>query len=133
MKRKVVLDTNVYVSILKRGRLRRILNLWLDEEFDLVISDEIIKELFDVLKRPRFNFSLEEIEELGNLIFEKALIYNPQRKIDICSDPKDNKLIECAVEGKAEYIVSGDPHLLNLKNYQDVKIISPAEFILEYK
>jgi len=130
VKRKVVLDTNVFVSILKKGRLRRILNLWLDEKFDLVTSDEIIKEL---LKRPKFNFSLDEIEELGDLLFEKALVYNPQIKLNVCTDANDNKFVECAVEGKADGIVSGDPHLLELKEYRGIKILSPAEFILQYK
>jgi len=133
VKRKVVLDTNVFVSILKKGRLRRILNLWLDEKFDLVTSDEIIKELFDVLKRPKFNFSLDEIEELGDLLFEKALVYNPQIKLNVCTDANDNKFVECAVEGKADCIISGDPHLLELKEYRGIKILSPAEFILQYK
>lgn len=129
MRKKVVLDTNIFVSILKKGRLRKILDLWLDERFDVVISDSIIREIFEVLRRPKFGFSMDEIEELGDLIFEKALIFNPQNKVEICADPDDNKFVECALEGKADYIVSGDLHLLELQKYRKTRILSPSELI----
>ena len=132
MKKKAVLDTNVFVSILKKGRLRKILDFWLDEKLDLVISDAIIREIFIVLNRPKFNFSFNEIEELGDLIFEKALICIPQQKLKICSDPDDNKFIECAVEGKADYIVTGDHHLLEIKKFQKIAVVSPSEFIKQF-
>lgn len=129
MKKRVVLDTNIFISILKRGKLRSILDYWIDGKFDLVISDEILEEIFRVLLRPKFNFTAEEIENLGSLIFERAIMCNPIQKITICKDRDDNKFIECALKGEAEYIVSGDSDLLTLKKFKNIEIISPIEFL----
>jgi putative PIN family toxin of toxin-antitoxin system len=130
--KRVVLDTNVFVSILKKGRLRKILDLWLSDRFILVVSDEIVKEIFEVLSRPKFAFSAGEINELGDLIFEKAIVCNPQNRVQICSDPSDNKFIECAVAGEADYLVSGDAHLQALLKYQEISVISPSDFMAKF-
>ena len=130
--KRAVLDTNIFVSILKKGRLRKIFDLWLDDCFVLVVSDEIVKEMFEVLSRPKFSFSSGEIKELGDLIFEKAVVCEPQNRVYVCSDPTDNKFVECAVEGEADYLVSGDAHLRALREYQGIKIVSPSDFMARF-
>ncbi len=129
MKPRIVLDTNVFISILKKGRLRKILDLWLEDKFVLIVSETILREVVEVVRRPKFNFHSSEIEMLASLILEKALIINPHHLLKVCSDPKDNKFIECAAAGKADYIVSGDSDLLILEKYHKIEIISPANFI----
>ncbi|MFH1617782.1 MAG: putative toxin-antitoxin system toxin component, PIN family [Candidatus Margulisiibacteriota bacterium] len=133
MKKRAVLDTNVFISALKKGKLRKILDLWMEDRFDVLVSDKIIKEVFEVLKRPKFNFSSLDIEELGTLIFERARIFNSEETIRICDDPDDNKFIECAVAGKANFIVSGDKDLLRIQEYQEIRIIAPSDFIKELR
>ena len=82
-KLRVVIDTNICISFLKRGYYRKILELWLEEQFELITSDEILEELFEVLSRPKFNFSPDEIIELGELIYERAIIVEPKVKLTI--------------------------------------------------
>ncbi|MBI4651586.1 putative toxin-antitoxin system toxin component, PIN family [Candidatus Desantisbacteria bacterium] len=67
-KLRIVIDTNIYISFLKRGYYRKILDLWLDDKFELLISNEALEELFEVLSRSKFNFSPDEIEELGTVL-----------------------------------------------------------------
>jgi uncharacterized protein len=63
------------------------------------------------------------------LILEKSVIVNPTEKVDVVTDPDDNKFVEAALEGKAEYIVSQDKHLLILKEYRGIKVLHPNEFL----
>lgn len=130
-KLRVVIDTNIYISFLKRGYYRKILDLWLDEGFDLLTSSEILEELFEVLSRSKFNFSPDEITELGGLLFERAIIVEPKEKLKVCRDPDDDKFLECAVEGKADYLVTGDPDLKNIGEYKKIKVVAGSLFLKE--
>lgn len=72
----------------------------------------------------------ELINEWQNLIIENATIIQTTEKVNIITqDPDDNKFIEAAIAGKADYIISQDKHLLNLKEYNGIKIIIPEEFL----
>ncbi|MEW6096008.1 MAG: putative toxin-antitoxin system toxin component, PIN family [bacterium] len=130
-KLRVVMDTNVYISFLKRGYYRKILELWLEEKFELLTSNEILEELFEVLSRPKFNFSLDEIIDLGKLLSERAIIVEPKEELNICFDPDDNKFLECAIEGKADSLVTGDPHLKEMGEYKKIKIVHGSLFLRE--
>ncbi|HLC57584.1 MAG TPA: putative toxin-antitoxin system toxin component, PIN family [Candidatus Nanoarchaeia archaeon] len=128
---KAVLDTNILISALgwdiKQGL---ILNHCLDNKFKLVISPEILKEIKDVLFRERFEFiDKDKKDEFLMLLVELAEIVIPEKKIDVCRDKEDNKFIELAVTAKADYIVSGDCDLLELKMYSGIKIISSESFL----
>ncbi|MBU1486957.1 putative toxin-antitoxin system toxin component, PIN family [bacterium] len=128
---RVVVDTNIYISFLKRGYYRKILELWLEERFELLTSNEIMEELFEVLSRPKFNFSPDEIAELGELLYEKAIVIEPEKELNVCRDPDDNKFLECAVEGKANYLVTGDPDLKDIGEYERIKFVSGSFFLRE--
>jgi hypothetical protein len=71
----------------------------------------------------------EDISWWESLILEKSIIVVPNEKIDVVTDPDDNKFIEAALEGKAQYIVSQDKHLLVLKEYRGIKFIHPDKFL----
>jgi len=128
---KVVLDTNVYISaILFDGNPEKIRALSKEKKIELFISEAIIAEVAEVLRK-KYNWESWEILQVINEIRETATLAIPQKTLFIIKkDDDDNRILECAVESKAQYIVSGDKrHLLPLKEYQGAKILSPAEFL----
>ena len=137
---KAVLDTSVMVSVAfaKEGLARELRNLIAEETFTLVTSKEIMAELYRVLHYPRilkqFRPSKEDIDEFIGLILEKALLtpgsYSLHR---IKDDPADDMFLACAMEGKADHIVSRDPHLRNLKQFHGIKIIDVKGFLEHVK
>lgn len=130
---KVVLDTNIYISaILFGGNPERIRKLFKEKELEILISEVMIAEIAEVLRK-KFNWESWQISQIIDDIRETATLIIPDQTLSIAKkDEYDNRILECAVEGKAQYIVSGDKqHLLPLKEYQGVKILSPAEFLIE--
>lgn len=131
MKRhRVVLDSNVIISgILFQGPPRRILEYAIDSKIECYISLPILDEVRDVLQRPKFGFSPEQALTIAEEIHELCYIVAPGEHIDVIeADPDDNKILECALAADAQLIVSGDSHLLDLSQWQNIQIISPATF-----
>ncbi len=130
-KTKVVIDTNVFVSALNfAGRPNEVLELFMKGEIEVSISPFILTELERIL-RERFEWRAEQIQRVLNRIKAKTILVHPKAKISAIKEKDDdNRILECAVEAKVEYLVSGDrKHLLPLRDYQGVKILSPAEFM----
>ena len=130
-KPKVVIDTNVYISGLNFwGKPRKILNLIWKEEIKVCISLFILKELEKVLKKD-FGWDKEQIRSTIERIKNRTTEVQPEVKILVIKGKSDdNHILGCAVAGKAQYIVSGDKHhILPLKEYQGIKILSPAAFL----
>ena len=130
-KPKVVIDTNVFVSGLTfKGKPRRVLDLIWKGEIEVCVSSFILKELKETLEKD-FAWERERIEETIERIKKETLQAQPKTKISVIKEKEsDNRILECGVEGKAQYIISGDKcHLLPLKEYQGIKIISPAQFL----
>ncbi len=128
---KVVLDTNVLVSaIVFGGKPRIILEKVIEGSLSLAISAPILDETRQVLSGKKFRYPPEvassiiaEIESISEYVI-------PTRHIDVLrNDPDDNVILECAYEFKADYMVSVDSHLLELGNYEGVRIVAPREFI----
>ena len=114
---KVVFDTNVYVSaILFGGIPKHLILLALEGRYKLYISEEIFTEVTSVLIK-KFKFSDKQIEKTIRLIKETALLTRPKRTLNLIKNwPADNRILECAIEAKANYLVSGDKkHILPLK------------------
>ena len=129
---KVVVDTNLLVSaLLFGGTPGRLIVLWQMGAIKPMASKEIIDEYLRVLTYPKFKLSEEEI---NFLLYQQILLYfdvidaRPAPGI-IKKDPEDDKFIRCALAGKAKFIISGDRHLLALKSYKKIKILSPADFL----
>jgi len=128
---RVVLDANVYISALLVGRgCEEILTLGRTGVLQILSSQEIIDEVVSVLRR-KFRWSpadirpfLDETKDLCRMIpFDPA-------EVEFPADPADAKILACAVAGKADVIVTGDKkHLLPLKRYRGIPIVSPAEFL----
>ncbi|MES0361288.1 MAG: putative toxin-antitoxin system toxin component, PIN family [Anaerolineales bacterium] len=137
---RVVLDVNVLMSaiISSKGSPDRIMELWEEERFKVVISPEIIGELGKVIHYPKiqekYHLPGQYVAQFLELISNQAIVIKPVREItQIKSDPEDDKYLECAVAGGAAYIISGDQHLLRLVEYQGMPILSPAEFLVVLK
>jgi putative PIN family toxin of toxin-antitoxin system len=133
---KVVLDANIFVSsiIVPKGNSAQIIDLIVKEKIELIISQSILEEVRRVLFYPHIQKRHQHNDKrIYEFIKDWARIakFAPGKvKIDaIKDDPTDNKYLECAVEGKANYIVSGDKHLKKLKEYQGIKIVEPAVFL----
>lgn len=129
---KVVLDTNVFISgIFWEGNFcSHIIDKWKKKEIEIVSSVKIVEELVETLKSFKIPMPIEMIEEWKNLIIKNSIIVESLSKLDVIKDDlEDNKFLEAAVDGKADFIISQDRHLLNLKEFEGIKIIKPEEAI----
>jgi putative PIN family toxin of toxin-antitoxin system len=128
---KIVADTNILISALIYGGVcEEVLKLVREKSLELLISPEILAEFAEVLYR-KFKFSPEKVKEAILQIKEISTLVYPVKRLNIVKQhDSDNRILECAVEGKAQYIISGDEHhLLPLRKYRGIKILNPAEFL----
>ena len=132
---RVVLDTNVIVSaVLSPGSPPdSILGASRKEALDLVTSVPLLHELEDVLGRPRIakrlGWTAEERAFFIAALTDFAVIVAPKERFQVVkADPADNRVLEAAVAGSADYAVSGDRHLLELGSYEGIPIVTPARF-----
>ncbi len=131
---KVVLDTNIYISgILFAGKPREVLDLAIKGKIHVFISPDILSELRDVLSIKKFGSSRLNVLILLSVKLNHNFYVNPAKKYSIVShDSDDNIIIDCAMESRVEYIITGDNDLLCLNKYKSITIINPALFIEEY-
>ncbi len=128
---KVVLDTNIFISgIHWSGPSEKILKMWFDNRFEFICSEPIMEEIIKTLMNFRIPLSIDELLEWIIIISERAVIVKPSKKLDIIKDDSDdNKFLEAAITGNAQYIISQDKHLLNIKEFKGIKIVKPKEFL----
>ena len=133
---RAVLNTNIVVSgiFFRPSNPGRILNLWWEQKFNLVISDFLYKENLKVLLRVNKKLGGREtlIEKFKWAIknYASQVEITPQAKI--CRDKKDNQVLDTAFQGKADFLVSGDKDLLVLEKYRRIPILTPAKFLKEF-
>lgn len=133
---RAVIDTNVLISgfISRESYPAKLVDGWVEKRFEPVVSEEIIREYREVFARDRFS-ALGSVEERLKLLdtllsFEHVVLVNPQERICMVKDdPGDDIFLECAAAGECEFIISGDQHLLKLKQYKNIKVITAKEFI----
>lgn len=127
---RVVLDTNVFVSAVLGGALGELIDGWRAGKFTLVVSDEIVREYFEVLRRPNFGLSTEDVEAIVKYVFRMGEFVTVNEKIDIIQvDPKDNIFLEAAIAGNADCIISGDGHLLEQKEFRGIPILTARQYL----
>lgn len=128
LKTRVVPDAGVIVSfLLTQGKsISSILDSWDKKEVDLLVSEEIFEEIGVLLEYKGIKKLINPWEKAA--LLEKLKLQAVFVKVKI----KDNKYLECAVNGWADFIVSEDKHLLKLEEYRGIKILTPQEFILTY-
>jgi len=134
-KTKVVFDTNVWIAIIFNKTLgQEFNNLFENEKIEVFASEKILKELARILNYPKIVSYFRKVgltsENSLREISKKVTIVSPVEKIyKIRKDPSDNIFLECAIESKTKFIVSGDRHLLKLKKFRNIKILTPREFL----
>ena len=133
---RIVLDANVLVSALisSRGSPARLVLYWEEGKLDLVVSPPILQELDRVLHysklQARYDLSAALFERFLALFEKQAIVVMPEEEVTIVDrDPSDNRYLECALAGDAHYVVSGDHHLLDIKVYRGIQILTPTEFV----
>ncbi|MEM2098469.1 MAG: putative toxin-antitoxin system toxin component, PIN family [Candidatus Bathyarchaeia archaeon] len=128
---RVVLDTNVLVSaIISDGKPRELLRRGISKQFSIITSELILKELRLVLQRPKFKTSEDEVNRIIIALMQTAEIVNVKSKLKVVEeDPKDNMVIEAAYDGGAEIIVTGDRHLLALKEFKGIRITTVEQIL----
>lgn len=128
---KVVLDTNVLISaILFGGKPRKILEKAIRGEIRLCLSEPILEELKGVLQRSKFDYSPEMIHFILTELMGIADFVKPSETLSVVlEDPEDNKILECAVETRANYIITGDFHLLKLSRYRNIEVLNTVAFL----
>lgn len=131
---RVVPDTNVYVSaVLWTGIPHRLLRLAEEGELTLVTTPAIMEELREVLGRPKFRLRIRSLQTTVAELMESLLSVVeviPDLLIEpvIKKDPDDDKILACAVAAQADWLVSGDDHLLSLRRYKAIPIVTPSQF-----
>ncbi|HMX75411.1 MAG TPA: putative toxin-antitoxin system toxin component, PIN family, partial [Anaerolineales bacterium] len=112
------------------GALVLVLEKWDAGVFSVVVTTDILSEYFEVLNRPKFGLKQETIDKITTYIYQFSEFVIPEEKIRfIEDDPKDDKFLEAAIAGNVDFIVSGDKHLLDLKEFRSVPILSGREFL----
>lgn len=127
---KVVFDTNVLVSALvfPGGRAEAALLRIVEERDKLLLSKPILDELLGVLAR-KFARDAEELARTAVLLSELAIAVRPRRRLQIVKDDPDNRVLECALTGRADAIVTDDSALLGLGEFRGVRIMSLREYL----
>ncbi len=131
---RAVIDTNVFISAaLFKGNTSRLVDAWKNRKFVYLISAESLKEYARVLSYPKFNLTENEIRHIleEQLLPFVETVKVKEKILNILKDKDDEKFLNCAAQGKADFIVSGDGELLALKTYKQIKIMSAAEFLSE--
>ena len=130
---RIVVDSNVIVSgFLFGGNPARVLGSVLEGVTRCFTSLSILDEVRGVLQRPKFGLTAEQALAFVDEFHFLCHVVDPRTRLQvIADDPKDNMVLECAVAAKADVIVSGDAHLLDLKQWESIRIVSPVEFFKE--
>ena len=133
---KIVLDTNVLLSgSLWNGEARKVIRLIENKKVEGYTSSAILNELFDVLTRSDI-IEKKSIEKFNPMVVITKItqicrVVEPDFELNVVqNDPDDNKILECAVFAKVDYLLTYDAsHLLPIKEFQGIKIITPTEFL----
>jgi len=128
---KIILDTNIWISFLITKDFKKLDLLIIKGEIQLLFSNELIEEFVTVSQRPKFKkyFTKVAIEELLDSFDSFGKIIEIKSDINECRDIKDNFLLNLAVDGKADYLISGDNDLLDMQTIQKTKIVSITDFL----
>ena len=138
---KILIDTNVWVSAFLNpsGYPAKIITAWLEDKMQIVISMSLLKEIPDVLQRPRiqkkYKYSAEEIKTYLDLIFQRAEKIEPAGNINLCRDTRDNIVLETALSGQAKYLVTRDddikrdPDLIQAMSKSGIEVITVSRFL----
>ena len=129
-KKKIILDTNLYISFLISKKLDELVKLIEENLIVILYSDELISEIIRVTSKTKFQkYFTADVYKLLELVFEKyGILIKITSDILICRDPDDNFLLNLAVDGNADYLITGDKDLMILEKINNTEIITIADF-----
>ena len=127
---RVVFDTNIFISalVIPGSLAEKAISRIIEGQDELVISPDIIKEVMSVLSS-KFGREREALSHVAVILLELGELVRPAQQLTVLRDEPDNRILECAVFGKADLIVTGDKEILRLKEYRRVKIASLRDYI----
>lgn len=129
---RIIVDTNIFISAaIFKGKANRLASLWQKGAVTFLMSEEILAEYINVLSYPKFklaDYEAKHIIETYIIPYIKPVKVDIDLKI-INDDPADNKFLCLAVKGKADYIVSGDKHLLDIGEFRKIRIVPLKKFL----
>jgi putative PIN family toxin of toxin-antitoxin system len=128
---RIIIDTNLWVSFLITKDFTKLDEIIFSRKGILVFSQELLEEFLAVAKRPKFRrfFSPSDIEDILETIDECADFVNVTTTVEVCRNPKDNFLLSLSVDGKADYLLTGDKDLLDLNKFKETTITTISEFL----
>lgn len=130
---RVVLDTNIFISALVYGGVpEKVLRVILAKEIQVVVSPVLQAELIDIITK-KFPLSLADMYLLEEEMQKSFVIVRPRIVLDVVRDKDDNKVLEAAVEGNCDFIITGDLDLLDLSKYKNIKVVTPNQFLQEFR
>lgn len=119
---RAVLDTNIFLrALIRKGNIsHKILQLWQQDKFLLITSEDILNEISEVLKRSslveKFGYDKNRVDQLIDLIRQKAIFVKPEFSLNLCRDEHDDKFIDCAILGRAKFLISEDKDIIDDSN-----------------
>ena len=130
---RVVFDTNIFISalIFPGSQAEKAIHRIIGED-SLILSPAILKEVLAVLAR-KFSRDREELAKVAVTLAGLALMVSPETRIDILQDEPDNRILECAVAGGADLIVTGDKAMLELREFEGIRIVSLRDYLQSSK
>ena len=128
---RVVIDTTVWISgTFWHGIPYQILQMWKAGDFEIIVSEAMLTEIERKLNEKAIEFEMETevVNEWLDLIIGEAIFVQPLERIQVCRDPDDDLFLEAAVEGRADFIVSGDKDLTDMGEFREIKLVKPRQF-----
>ncbi len=128
---RIVLDTNVFIYFLINDSFQKLENRLKKHEVRLLISEELLSEFLEVVKRPKFKkyFSEKQVNELISSLNYYADLIEVESLVNICRDKKDNFLLQLSIDGKADYLITGDEDLLILGKINKTVILKITDYL----
>lgn len=129
--KKIILDTNLWISHLISERLIQLDGLLANNQVQLIFSKQLLEEFVLVAQRPKFQkyFAAEDIQDLLAVFDTFGAMVEVKSEVDICRDPKDNFLLAMAKDSEADFLITGDKDLLVLKQFEETVILTFTDFI----
>lgn len=127
---RIILDTNLWISFLITKNYSKLDKILFDEKCEIIFSEELLEEFISVIKRPKFRrfFTNEDVDELLETIDDYAEFVVVKSEVDICRDKKDNFLLSLAKDSEADYLITGDNDLLEIKTFVKTEILNFTDF-----
>lgn len=133
--KKIILDTNLWISFLITKNFNQLDKLIENKNITLIFSDELVEEFVDVIRRPKLKkyFAKKDIEKILQIFDQFGELVKVKSTLQICRDKKDDFLLNLSVDSKANYLITGDKDLLILEKIENTKIMTFTDFIENIK